>query len=41
MIRIAICLLALSGLAACETVKGAGRDIQKAGAIIESEAAGN
>ncbi|PJE28916.1 entericidin B [Pseudooceanicola antarcticus] len=39
MIRIAICLLALSGLAACETVKGAGRDIQKAGTIIEGEAA--
>ncbi len=41
MIRIAICLLALSGLAACETVQGAGRDIQKAGSIIESEAAGS
>lgn len=39
MIRLTICLLALSGLAACETVKGAGRDIQNAGTVIEGEAA--
>lgn len=38
MIRVAICLVALAGLSACETVKGAGRDIQKAGAVIEGEA---
>jgi entericidin B len=31
-------LIALVGLAACETVEGAGQDIQKAGGAISSEA---
>ncbi|MGI3165288.1 entericidin A/B family lipoprotein [Pseudooceanicola sp. 200-1SW] len=38
MIRLAICLAALTALTACETVQGAGRDLQKAGAAIEGEA---
>ncbi len=39
MIRITLPLLALLALAACETVKGAGRDLQSAGQAISSEAA--
>ncbi|MBT9382942.1 entericidin A/B family lipoprotein [Pseudooceanicola sp. CBS1P-1] len=35
MIRLFICLALLSGLAACETVKGAGRDLQNAGSAME------
>jgi predicted small secreted protein len=31
-------LFALLGLTACETVQGAGRDMQKAGSAITSEA---
>ncbi|PJE32216.1 entericidin B membrane lipoprotein [Pseudooceanicola marinus] len=38
MIRLAFCLAALTALTACETVKGAGRDLQTAGAAIEGEA---
>ena len=32
-------LAALFGLSACETVKGAGRDLQAAGHVVSSEAA--
>jgi predicted small secreted protein len=39
MIRLTLPLLALLMLAACETVKGAGRDLQSAGAAISTEAA--
>ena len=38
MIRIALVLTTLFGLAACETVQGAGKDIQKAGSAITSSA---
>lgn len=38
MIRPLLLALALTGLAACETTKGAGRDIQKAGEAISSTA---
>ncbi len=38
MTRIAVILATLFGLAACETVKGAGQDLQSAGSAIESEA---
>jgi predicted small secreted protein len=31
-------LLAVMALSACETVKGAGRDMQTAGAVVTSEA---
>ena len=31
-------LIALMGLAACETVEGAGRDLQTAGAVVTDEA---
>ena len=34
----AIALLALLGLVACETVEGAGRDLQTAGEVIPDEA---
>ncbi len=34
----AIALLALLGLVACETVEGAGRDLQTAGEVITDEA---
>lgn len=34
-----IVLVALAGLAACETVKGAGRDLQGAGRAVEQAAA--
>jgi entericidin B len=33
-----VLILALLGLAACETVKGAGQDLQIAGQAIQSEA---
>lgn len=39
MIRLTLPLLALLALAACETVKGAGRDLQTTGSAISSEAA--
>ncbi|MBU2956678.1 entericidin EcnAB [Paracoccus sp. 1_MG-2023] len=32
-------ILALMGLAACETVQGAGRDISTAGAVVQQESA--
>jgi len=32
---LALCLAASLGLAACETMQGAGRDIQKAGQAVE------
>ena len=38
MIRIIACGLMLLGLAACETAKGAGRDISKAGQAISGAA---
>ncbi|PZR00083.1 MAG: entericidin EcnAB [Cereibacter sphaeroides] len=31
-------LIAVLALAACETVEGAGKDIQKAGAVVTNEA---
>lgn len=34
----ALALIALFGLVACETVEGAGRDIQTAGEVISDEA---
>ena len=34
----AIALLALLGLVACETVQGAGRDLETAGEVIQDEA---
>lgn len=34
----AIALLALFGLVACETVQGAGRDLETAGEVIQAEA---
>lgn len=37
-IAILVSLIAVTGLAACETVKGAGRDMQTAGAAITGEA---
>ena len=38
MFRLALPLLALFALSACETVKGAGRDLQSAGHAITTEA---
>ena len=38
MIRAAILLTCALGLAACETAKGAGRDIEKAGQAIGNAA---
>lgn len=38
MIRAALLLLTLLPLAACETAKGAGRDIEKAGRAIGTAA---
>jgi entericidin B len=34
----AIALLALFGLVACETIQGAGRDLETAGEVIQDEA---
>ena len=34
----AIALIALLGLVACETVQGAGRDLEAAGEVIQDEA---
>ncbi|MDZ4086314.1 MAG: entericidin A/B family lipoprotein [Tabrizicola sp.] len=34
----AIALLALLGLVACETVQGAGQDLENAGEVIQNEA---
>ena len=34
----AIALLALMGLVACETIQGAGRDLETAGEVIQDEA---
>ncbi|MGB5558770.1 MAG: entericidin A/B family lipoprotein [Paracoccaceae bacterium] len=39
MTRITLALVALLGLVACETVKGAGQDIENAGEAIQSESA--
>lgn len=36
--RLTILFLAMLGLAACETVQGAGRDIQSGGAVVEDGA---
>jgi entericidin B len=38
MIRIALISLALLTLAACETVEGAGKDLQSAGQVVQQEA---
>jgi entericidin B len=38
MTRIALISLALLTLAACETVEGAGRDLQTAGQVVQQEA---
>lgn len=38
MRKIIIPLLALVALTACETVKGAGEDIQSAGSVVSREA---
>ena len=35
---IAIALIALLGLVACETIQGAGRDLETAGEVIQDEA---
>ena len=40
MTRLAVLLLALGGLAACETTQGFGRDVQATGATISQGAAG-
>lgn len=37
-LKIAALVLALGALAACETVKGAGQDLQTAGAAVSTEA---
>ncbi len=37
MLRFTFAIIALVGLAACETTQGLGRDIQDAGQVIESE----
>ena len=34
----AIALFALLGLVACETIQGAGRDLETAGEVIQNEA---
>lgn len=39
MTRAILILGLIMGLAACETIKGAGKDMQKAGATVQSEAA--
>ncbi|MCC0065224.1 MAG: entericidin A/B family lipoprotein [Defluviimonas sp.] len=39
MMRLTLPLIALLALTACETVKGAGRDLETAGQAISSEAA--
>lgn len=38
MTRLALTLLALLSLAACETIAGAGKDLSKAGTAITTEA---
>lgn len=38
MTRIALISLALLALAACETVQGAGKDLQSAGQVVQQEA---
>lgn len=38
MIRLLLPLLALLAISACETMKGAGRDLQAGGAALSSEA---
>lgn len=38
MIRLLLPLLALLAISACETMKGAGRDLQAGGAALTSEA---
>ena len=38
MTRIAVLLTALLALGACETIKGAGQDIESAGQVIQDEA---
>lgn len=39
MTRFAFAFLALASLAACETIQGAGQDIENTGEAISSEAA--
>ncbi len=38
MLKVIAALLTLFALTACETVKGAGRDLQTAGTVITNEA---
>lgn len=38
MIRFALAFLTLTSLAACETIQGAGQDIENTGEAISSEA---
>jgi predicted small secreted protein len=38
MIRLAVAIAVAAGLAACNTIKGAGKDIEKAGQAIEGAA---
>ncbi|MGY9049649.1 hypothetical protein P775_14170 [Puniceibacterium antarcticum] len=37
MLRIAVILSAMLALTACETIKGAGQDVQNAGQAIDNE----
>ncbi len=38
MLKVTFAIIAVLGLAACETTEGFGRDVQKAGQAIEEEA---
>lgn len=38
MTKTAIALILLAALSACQTIEGAGEDIQSAGQVIETEA---
>ncbi len=38
MLKTTLAIIAILGLAACETTEGFGRDVQKAGQAIEEEA---
>ncbi len=38
MLKATLAIIAVLGLAACETTEGFGRDVQKAGQAIEEEA---
>ncbi|PVA11829.1 entericidin [Pelagivirga sediminicola] len=38
MLRLTLAMVAILGIAACETTEGFGRDVQNAGEAIENEA---